>query len=474
MMYNNLMKIIEKLKNTVKKYSMLSQGNRIVVGLSGGPDSVCLLTILNSLKTDYGIVLFAAYIDHGLRPDETPGEIDFCRDLCKSLEVLLEIRAIDVKSYVKKEGLNKQEAARELRYEALNKIASELNADRIALGHNADDQAETVLMRLIRGAGPSGLAGIPPVRGQIIRPLIDIERSEIEDFLFQPSLFKLQPSGQPFVTDSSNLKDDYLRNKIRLFLMPVIRKINSDVVKTISRTADILRDEERYFDIKVTKLLMKLISRKSDEKIELFLRSLEAMETVLLRRVLRRAVDETKGLRGTSFANIDDIMGLVKSGKSGDRIYLPNGIRAIKGYSTLVLTSALPVRLGTYILDGPGDTVIRETSIVIRSEIIEGPVEDIGDDKKIIFINGDRVHFPLTIRPRKPGDFFYPSGFGKRKKIQDHFVDKKIPRDERDAIPLLTFKNDIIWVVGSRSDERYRVEKETGKILKFEIKPYKS
>ena len=393
MMYNNLMEIIEKLKNSVKKYSMLQDGSRVLVGLSGGPDSVCLLTILNKLKTEYNMVLAAAYIDHGLRPDETPGEIAFCRNLCKSLDVPLEVRTIDVKSYVKKEGLNKQEAARDLRYEALNQIAFELNADRIALGHNADDQAETVLMRLIRGAGPSGLSGIPPVRGKIIRPLIDTERSEIEDFLFQPSTFNLQPSGQPFVTDSSNLKDEYLRNKIRLFLMPVIRKINSDVVKTISRTADILRDEERYFDVQVTKLLMKLISRKSDEKIELFLRPLEAMETVLLRRVLRRAIDETKGLRGTSFANIDDIMGIVKSGKSGDRIYLPNGVRAIKGYSTLVLTSDLPVKLGTYILDGPGDTVIRETSIVIRSEIIEGAGDDRGDDKRIAFINGDSA-FP--------------------------------------------------------------------------------
>lgn len=468
-----MMELTEKVNNTIKRYSMLSLGNRVVVGLSGGPDSVCLLTVLCRLKTDYDLVLFAAYIDHGLRPEETPDEISFCRDLCKALDVPFEVRAIDVKSYVKKEGLNKQEAARDLRYEALDKMAFELKADRTALGHNADDQAETVLMRLIRGAGPSGLSGIPPVRGNIIRPLIEIERSEIEDFLFQPSTLNLQSSGRPFVTDSSNLKDDYLRNKIRLFLMPVIRKINRDVVKTILRTADILRDEERYFDIQVTKLLMKLVSRKGDEKIELFLRPLEAMETVLLRRVLRRAVDETKGLRGTSFANIDDIMGLIKSGKSGDRIYLPKGVRAIKGYATLVLTSALPVRLGTYTLDGPGDTVIAETSIVIRCEIIKGAVEDTGDDKRLALINGDKAHFPLTIRPRKPGDFFCPSGFGKRKKIQDYFVDMKIPRDERDSVPLLTEKDDIIWVAGYRADERYRVEKGTEKILKFEIKPYK-
>lgn len=470
------MDIIERVKKTVRKYSMLSQGDRVLVGLSGGPDSVCLLAILHRLKPEFSIHLSAAYIDHGLRPDEIPYEIEFCRDLCSSIDIPFTTRPIDVKSHMKEKKLNKQEAARELRYKILHEIAAQKAANKIALGHNADDQAETIIMRLLRGAGPSGLSGIPPIRTQksvlsiqkvdIIRPLIEIERHEIENFL--------ETEGIGFIIDSSNLRREYLRNKIRHLIIPEARKLNMDVVKTISRTADIFRDEERYFEILVTKTLMKLITRKTDNTIELFLAPLEAMDTVILRRVLRRAIDETKGLRGISFIHIEDIMSLIKSGKSGDRIYLPKDIRVIKGYSTLIITSEKPAWLGTYVIDGPGEIIVKESSMVLHSAIMDiKEVKDYGDAQKFAVIDADKIHFPMTIRGRLQGDFFYPLGFGKKKKIQDYFVDEKIPRDERDAVPLLISDNNIVWVIGYRLDERYRVDKDTKRVLKFEIKPLK-
>ncbi|MCL5063106.1 MAG: tRNA lysidine(34) synthetase TilS [Nitrospiraceae bacterium] len=460
------MDIIEKVKETVQKYHMLAHGDHVLIGLSGGPDSVCLLTIINKLKHELGVHLSAAYIDHGLRPDETPYEIDFCRDLCNSLGMPFITRSIDVKSYVKEKKLNKQEAARELRYRVLNEIAAETAANKIALGHNAGDQAETILMRLFRGTGPSGLSGIPPVRRHIIRPLIEVERIEIEKFL--------EDEGMGFVIDSSNLKHEYLRNKIRHLIIPAIKNINRDIIKTLSRTADIFRDEERYFEIIVTKTLMKLITRKTDKTIEIFLGPLEAMDTVILRRVLRRAIDETKGLHGISFIHIEEIMSLIKSGKSGDRIYLPKDIRVIKGYSTLILTSEKPARLGTYSIDSPGEIIVTESSVVLRSATMGiDEVKDYGDAQKCAVIDADKVHFPLIIRGRLHGDFFYPMGFGKRKKLQDYFVDEKIPRDERDAVPLLVCGNNIVWVIGYRLDDRYKVDKDTERVLKFEIKPLK-
>ena len=460
------MDIIEKVKETVQKYHMLAHGDHVLIGLSGGPDSVCLLTIINKLKHELGVHLSAAYIDHGLRPDETPYEIDFCRDLCNSLGMPFITRSIDVKSYVKEKKLNKQEAARELRYRVLNEIAAETAANKIALGHNADDQSETILMRLFRGTGPSGLSGIPPVRRHIIRPLIEVERIEIEKFL--------EDEGMGFVIDSSNLKHEYLRNKIRHLIIPAIKNINRDIIKTLSRTADIFRDEERYFEIIVTKTLMKLITRKTDKTIEIFLGPLEAMDTVILRRVLRRAIDETKGLHGISFIHIEEIMSLIKSGKSGDRIYLPKDIRVIKGYSTLILTSEKPARLGTYSIDSPGEIIVTESSVVLRSATMGiDEVKDYGDAQKCAVIDADKVHFPLIIRGRLHGDFFYPMGFGKRKKLQDYFVDEKIPRDERDAVPLLVCGNNIVWVIGYRLDDRYKVDKDTERVLKFEIKPLK-
>jgi len=471
------MEIIKKARRTIHKYSMLQSGDHVLVGLSGGPDSVCLLSILNSLKKEFGILLSAAYIDHGLRPNETPSEIDFCKKLCDSLSIPLTVKAVDVKSLVKLNGLNKQEAARELRYKALNDIAFDITANKIALGHNADDQAETILMRLFRGAGPLGLSGIPPIRIQrskinfqktdIIRLLIEIQRREIEEFLLKENI--------SFIIDSSNLRKNYLRNRIRTSLMPFIKEINMDIIHTLLKTAEIFRDEERYFEIKVAKSLMKLISRKTENTIELFLSPLEVMDAVLLRRVLRRAIDETVGLRGIGFIHIEDILNLIKSGKSGDRIYLPKDIRAIKGYSTLIITSEKPGKLNTYIMKSHGEIVLSEASIVIKSSLISiEEAEDYFNKKNAALIDADKIHFPMLIRPRQNGDYFYPLRFGNRKKIQDYFVDEKVPRDERDLVPLLTSENNIVWVIGYRLDDRYKVDKETKRILKLEIKPLKT
>jgi tRNA(Ile)-lysidine synthase len=471
------MRIINNVKKTIKKYSLISKNDSILVGLSGGPDSICLLKILALLKDEYDIKIFAAYIDHGLRPEEIINEKKICYDLCSSLNIPYIEKSIDVKTYVEKTGHNKQEVARELRYNALYDTAVNINANKIALGHNADDQAETVIMRILRGSGPTGLSGIPPIRIykqnfsyykiHIIRPLIEIERTDIERFL--------QNENLAFVVDSSNLKNDYLRNKIRHFLMPSLKKINRNIVRSLCKTADILRDEERYFELIVTKSLMKLISRKSDNHIELFLSPLESMDTVLIRRVLRRALNETAGLRGINFCHIEDIISLIKWGKAGDRLYLPHGIRAIKGYSNLIITSQTPQRISPFILDIPGESIIRESSIVLQSHLLNiNNLKDYGDSKKSVSIDFDKLKPPLKIRSRLDGDFFYPFGLGKKKKLQDFFVDEKIPRDERDSIPLLVDScNNIVSVIGYRIDDRYKVDKNTKIVLKLVIKPLK-
>ncbi|MEW6214174.1 MAG: tRNA lysidine(34) synthetase TilS, partial [Nitrospirota bacterium] len=452
---------------TIKKYSMLVGEEKILIGLSGGPDSVCLLYVLNDLKDKFMLDLHAMYIDHLLRPGETDIEIELCKNLCEKLKVPFITKSIDVKSYAKKQGINRQEAARELRYRIFEEIAYEINANKIALGHTADDHAETLLMRLFRGSGPTGLSGIPPVRGNIIRPLIEIERKEIEGFLDEGKI--------DYIVDSSNLKKDYLRNKIRLSLIPMLREFNPDIIETLSKTAAIFREEERYFEIIVAKTLMKLISRKTDTRIELFLVPFEIMDKVIMRRVLRKTIEETKGLRGVSFIHIENIIELIKNGKPGDRLYLPKGIRVIKEYSTLVLTSEPPVKLNTYTFAVPGEIVLKEAGILIRASIVGSQESEVmGHDSRLwttlgIF-DADRLTFPLIIRPRKNGDFFCPLGFGKRRKLQDFFVDEKVPRDERDKIPLIISGKDIVWVVGYRGDERFKVIEETKRVLKLEVK----
>jgi len=452
---------LEKVKATISKHSMLSSGETVLIGLSGGPDSVCLLTVLHKLKDEFRLKLHAVYVDHGLRPRETPDEIEFCRKLCEGLSVPFVVRSIDVKTYAKEQGMNKQEAARELRYKAFDEVFAEIRADRLALGHTADDQIETFFMRFFRGSGPRGLSGIPPVRARIIRPLIELYRSDIEKFLDE--------ERTNYMIDSSNLKEDYLRNKLRLLVIPEIKKMNPGIVQTVSRTMDVLREEEKYFDLIVTMTLMKLISRKTDLRIELFLAPLEAMDKVILRRVLRRAVEETKGLRGVEFIHIEDIIGLIKKGRHGDRLYLPKGLRVIKTYSTLVITSEVPQRLEVFILTVPGEVVLKEIKSTVKASL-EEKVDSFGDGKTMAVFDADKTGTNLTVRPREKGDFFYPMGFGRRKKLQDFFVDEKVPRDERDAIPIIVSGSDIVWIAGYRGDERFKVTNGMKRFLRLEFK----
>lgn len=470
------MSLQDKAKATIKKYSMLHEKDSVLIGLSGGPDSVCLLLMLNQIKDEYKLDLHAIYIEHGLRPDETPSEIKFCKNLCGKFGISFTTRSIDVLSYSKEHGLNKQEAARGLRYKTFEEVAFEKGANKIALAHNADDQAETFFMRVLRGSGQKGLAGIPPVRGNIIRPLIEIERKEIEEFLFNNSELRTQNLELPFMIDSSNIKKDYFRNWLRLSVMSEFKRKNPDLISTISRVSEILREEDNYLEMIVTKTLMKLIPKKTDKTIELFLVPLETMDKVILRRVLRRAIEAVKGLREINFIHIEDIIELIKKGNSGDRLYLPKGVRVIKGYSTLILTSELPVKLGAYTLDVPGEIVLREVGVLIKAVVLEriqGFKGSRVQGKETIELDADKIKTPLIVRGRKAGDFFYPAGFGKRKKLQDFFVDEKVPRDERDSIPIVLSGDDVVWVAGYRGDERFRVTEETERILLLEMKPLK-
>jgi tRNA(Ile)-lysidine synthase len=458
------MDIIKKVKQTIEKYNMLSIGDHVLVGLSGGPDSVCLLYILNMLKPEYRLKISAAYIDHGLRPEDVPEEIKFCKHLCESLNIPFYTQSIDVKNFAKNEKMNIQEAARILRYAALEQISLNIKAHKIAVAHNADDQAETVIMRLLRGAGPAGLSGIPPVRKKIIRPLIEIERSEIEKFLSERNI--------SYITDASNESLKYLRNKIRKTLMPVIKSISPQATKIISRTADILREENDYINIAVTKALMRLMSRKTDKTVELFCNPMEVLNIVILRRALRVAIDSVRDLKGLSFDHIEEIIKLIKTGKPGDRIYLPKGIRAIKGYSTLTITAEAPKKLSTYEIAEPEDVYLKETNVVVSlKEIKKEEVKDFGDGKHTIYADMDKVKFPLIVRARKAGDYFYPFGFGKRKKLQDFFVDEKIPRDERDAVPIIESNGAIVCIAGYRLDDRFKIDDNTKRCLQIKILP---
>lgn len=457
------MSLLNTISKTIRKYSMLKGDESVLVGLSGGPDSVCLTIALKRLYPE--MTLSAAYIDHGLRPDETPGEADFCQGLCEGLGVKFFKRPIDVKGYARKEKLNLQEASRKLRYAELEYIALTAEAGLIAMGHNIDDQTETFFMRVLRGSGPKGLSGIPPVRNKIIRPLIESRREDIEAFLAS--------EGVSYITDLSNKKDDYLRNRLRTNLMPLLKEMNPSILDTVSRTCDILNEEERYFFIAVTKKLMTLITKKTDTSIEMFTGPFETMDRALARRVVRRAIDETRDLRSIGLEHVEDILRLSLRGRPGDSLDLPGGYTAYKKYSTFVITSDEPVLLNERTMEEEGTLELKETRKALRVSMTSAEeAENImaSPNRTRAVLDAEKAPFPLSIRPRREGDRFCPQGLGgKSKKIQDFMVDEKVPRFERGEVPLVLVGEDIAWIAGHRADERFSPTPETTMFLLLEL-----
>lgn len=438
---------------------MLGAGDHVLVGLSGGPDSVCLLSIMSTLRSGLGITLSAVYVDHGLRPEETPAERAFCEMLCTSRGVPLTCRQTDVSASSLVRELGKQAAARELRYRTFEEEAFKSGAGRIALGHTKNDSAETLLINLLRGTGMSGLTGIPPVRGNVIRPLIEISRDEIMGYL--------EGISQPYVVDSSNLRTDYLRNRIRMEILPQLERINPAIVEALARTADILSEEDHYLDTAVTKTLMRLVSRKTPARIELFLSPMETTPLPLLRRILRRAFADLAGARTLTHEHVEEVIRLIRAGKSGTRVHLGRALRVIRSYATLIATTEEPKKVGEYTLNAGDRVLIKESGITIEASVRDEAGQ--ADGRKAAVFDLDKISLPLTIRARRDGDFFYPSGFGKRVKVQDFFVNSKIPREERDSVPLVCSAERIVWVAGLRGDQRFLPDDDTRRYLVLTI-----
>lgn len=441
---------------------MLSPNDNILIALSGGPDSVCLTIILDKLRDNFNLSLSAIYINHGLRPDEIDKEESSCRRLCDTLGINFYTDSIDVKGYAEMKRMNLQASARELRYQVLHDYARRIDANRIALGHNADDQVETILMRLIRGTGRKGLLGIPPVRGRIIRPLIEIERREIEDFLLS------QSPRVEFMIDSSNLKTDYLRNWIRIKIIPELKSQNPNLIETVSRSSIILSEEDAYLDMLTSKAMLRLVSKRDDESVELFLLPLESLDRPIMRRVIIKAISEIIPFKGVDFVHIEDIIKLIRDGKSGDLVTLPDGLRVIKKYSTLLISIKGRAEVQSRPLNVPEELYLNEINAIIRTNL-SLELDKNGDGKRKAIFDLDTLKLPLQVRKRREGDYFCPIGMGgKKKKLQDFFVDEKIPRDERDSIPIIVSDNDIIWVAGYRMDERFKPTEKTKRFLIIE------
>ncbi len=435
----------------------------MVIAVSGGADSMALLLALDEMRQEFRLGLSVAHLDHGLRP-EGEEEASFVRKAAGRVGAAFFQGRANVRALRKEKRLNLQEAAREARYTFLLETARKIEATKIALGHTADDQAESVLMRILRGAGTRGLSGIPPVRdGVFIRPLIETGRTEVESFL--------QEKGGTFLQDPSNISGRYLRNRIRRELIPFLKTYNPRICHGLVQMADHFRGEEGFWRELVQEKFPSLVQNDEEGTLSLHVPPLASHALPLRLHCIRRAIEEVQGdLRRISLPHIMAVETLLKSKEPNGRVHLPQGLRVIRSYDRLIFSQSeedsAPYELS---VNGPGLVKIPEIGRTLRFELLSNEKGiSLQNSPAMAMLDFDDLRFPLTLRSLRAGDRFQPLGMQGEKKIQDLFVDCKIPAAQRRRIPLLFRDNRLLWVVGLRVDHRSRVKPETRQVLRVE------
>jgi tRNA(Ile)-lysidine synthase len=459
--------MIEKIKKTIKRYGMLERGDRVLVCVSGGMDSTCLLHTLVELKEGLGIDLIVCHLNHCLRGDESLRDERFVAGLARQFNLLCEVKREKIKSIKRKmiEG-SIQEVARVVRYGFFEKAAKMHGATKIALGHNSDDNAETIIMRIIRGSSVAGLKGIPPVRGRYIRPLIDTSREEIERYVKK---LKIR-----YIEDSSNQEKDYLRNRIRNELIPLIEKeYNPNIKDTLNRTASIISMDNEYMDNETDRLLEDAVLERGTDSVTLSMKALLTIPEAIMMRIFIRELSQLYKIpTDISSAHLESMSRVVKGGSPNARIDLPNGLRLVREYGHIILTRKVferPLKFEGE-LKIPGTTYFEEISTRLETKILKKtPVDIAKSDKERAYFDFDRLSMPIRIRCFRPGDRLLPMGMKGHKKIKDLFIDCKIPGPLRQKIPILIAGEDIIWVAGVRQSEVGKVIETTKTVLKVTI-----
>ncbi len=456
--------MLATIKETIKKYCLLRPGDRVVIAVSGGPDSVCLLNILHMLRTEMGLSLHIAHLDHMFRGTESAAEASFVAELAEKIGISATIEKFDVPSFCRERGLSAQSGAREVRYEFLSRVALEVKACCIATGHTATDQAETFLLRLLRGAGVSGLSAIPPKRQNIVRPLIEVTREEVLEHLRKHNL--------GFVSDPSNTKPVYARNRIRLELIPALRQYNPRIIETLAAEAGRLRDEDEAVESVLAALASGMI-READETVAVKREEFNALPLAFRRRLFRKAA-LLAGLGSSQLSSVqtDEAVAFLAEAQTGRALHLPNGLQLARQYDLFVLAPGKESQSYSYSLPVPGDLDLPDLGFRIETRVLEGERADLTEasvpDNYFwqAQLDYDKIGSGITLRNRIPGDWFCPSGMGgKSKKVQDFFVDAKVPRNRRDRLPVLAAGSHILGITGFRVDERFRARPETKRIL---------
>lgn len=455
-------RFLSKIENFISEKKLINEGDGIVIGVSGGADSVALLLCLNALKQKLSLKLFVVHINHGLRK-EAFEEAEYVRSLCNSMELPFFLFNFDVASYAKEHSLGTEEAGRKLRYETFDEVLRKSDATKIAVAHNSNDRAETMLFNLVRGTGIKGLSSIPVVRGNIIRPLLCATRAEIEAFL--------EAEKVRFYTDASNLTSDYTRNRIRNNILPLIEsQVNEAAVLHMANTAEQLEKLNTFATGYAQKLLDSAFLDNSQHKLVLdkaiFLKEDDYIKSLLVKLSIDRLVPNNKDITSRHIESVLELTTL-----SGTRsCNLPYSIVVTSSYDTITFsTDNSQQDRPASVQIVPGDTV-SFGRIKVRAELFdyyEG--FEFGSLSYTKFFDYDKIKGCLFVRNRQTGDILCTTREKGSKKLKDYMIDEKIPANERDFLPLLAAESDILWVIGYRISEAYKIEENTKRVLKVTV-----
>lgn len=457
----------------ISKHGLVSAGERLAVAVSGGADSVCLLHILAQRQRELGVELHAVHLNHQLRGAESDWDATYVSDLARHLDIPATIERRDVAAYRNQKGCSLEEAAREERYSFLAKVARATGAVKIVLGHTRDDQIETIMMHLLRGTGLAGLRGLQPRsllqygedrgRMEIVRPLLEVTRQETSSYCWRSHL---EPRS-----DSSNESLSFLRNRVRLELLPILKSYNPSIDKALLRLATVASDDVAFIEEQASGLWHE-VAKEESGAIYLDVNRMTSLPRAMQKYIFRLSIAQLQGsLKDVEANHIEAMMNLL-SRPSGKKLCLPQGLMLATEYGHLVLTSTqssscpLPSIENQFNINVPGETI--SPGWQVKADILQEAAYT-SENGFTASLDLDKAGRELAVRQRKPGDSFQPLGMNQTKKLQDFMVDARIPRAWRDRVPLVCSREQILWVVGWRINDRVKVTEATKGTLRLKF-----
>lgn len=462
---------LKRVEAYIRKHKLLKHNHTVIVAVSGGPDSLCLLHILYRLKDKYNLKLVVAHLNHGLRP-EAEKEALAVEELARELSACFEKKEVDIIAYKKENRLSEEEAGRRARYDFFHQVARKYKAEIIALGHHFDDQAETVLLNIIRGTGPDGLAGIMPARSKgmvkLIRPLLFMRRTEIEEYC---RTYKLKPS-----IDRSNLETGYTRNKLRLALIPYLEEqFNPRISEALFGLSELARYDRQLLKFLAVKKYKQLATQYSG-KIIFDLDGVLRLPQSIRGRVIKLALAKYIPGKKLTRLHLEKLSNMLEGGKVNARLSLPHNVEALRTGKSLTIRSdsnQKAKKFSASILNIPGKAHL-PGGMVITARIEQVDKLTWPPLPWQAYLDFNRLPSKsLKVQPRWPGARFHPHGAPGSKKLKDFLIDQKIPEWKRDILPLVTSEDEILWVAGVRIAHPYMVTTATKKVLLLELKALK-